>query len=498
MFVPVPRPSLSAALQACARRPLAVLGLGVVLSFVLHLPVLPRDLYGIHAWRQTQTQTVINNFAREDWNLFRPRYNAPADGPRIVRMEVPLMQWAFAGVERTVGGGVRGSRLLTFVLFALSVLGMYRLGLALFGRNVPALLCAWGFLWSPVLFYYCVCPLPDNAALCSGVWMLAYTLKFLGSGRPVHMAAAALFLGLATAMKLPFVVLGAAIIPALFARTIPGRLRLFTAGLCVLALLPAAAWYAWVIPTWTGNGVVGGVLSHGMGSAEVQRILSHYFISAGPELFINYGALLPFFAGTFRAIRRRVWRTRAGAALLCSLAGAAAYVVYELPLIGVEHDYYLFPLLPFVFLLVGYGGEWCLQRVPVAVKWLVAAGFLVLPLTAALRCQSRFSLADPGIPRSLFSSKAALQTFIPPHTRVVVLGDPSSFIVLYHLNRKGWAYPRGGLSAADLALHVAAGATALVVVEDAALPAELSTALRGPVFHHDDLRIYTLPPLHHR
>ena len=41
----------------------------VVISILMHLPHFNKELCSIHVWRQTQTQSGINNFYEEEMNI---------------------------------------------------------------------------------------------------------------------------------------------------------------------------------------------------------------------------------------------------------------------------------------------------------------------------------------------------------------------------------------------------------------------------------------------
>ena len=74
-----------------------------LLSFALHFHIFSMDLLGIHVWRQTETQTVINNFYKADMNILNPRVNDHPDMSQLHRMEFPLMQWLFAVFYKIFG-----------------------------------------------------------------------------------------------------------------------------------------------------------------------------------------------------------------------------------------------------------------------------------------------------------------------------------------------------------------------------------------------------------
>jgi len=477
------------------RKPWVAMAVVAGLSLALHGYVLPRDLIGIHVWRQTETQTVIQSFAREDFNLLNPRVNELAHPDRIFRMEVPVMQWLFAAVCRAMPGpDYFWSRLLTLLVGFCTVAGMYKLGRAVFRSKRAALVAAWAFNWSPVFFYYTVAPLPDNAALCCAVWSLVFALRAARSGGARHAWWCAFWLGLAVAIKLPYAVFGAApLVVWLHAWRRDGAkaLRWSLPTAVVVCLIPAAAWYAWVIPHWDGNGVVAGILGAKESGAEMLRILASHLVSTGPELLLNYGALLFFAVGCWKFCARRLWR----APVFPSLAGVAmavlAYYIFELPLIGTVHDYYLFPFLPLLFLAVGFGAEAVLEARSRPVRWIGIAALCVLPITAFLRIHNRWNTAEPGFHATFYHEKETLRKIIPPGTRVAVGPDDSRRILLYYLDRHGYTF-RAQPSADDLLFWKAQGVRYLATLSP--LPEDARTskilAVDTPLFSDSTLRVY--------
>ena len=54
-----------------------------LLSLFMHFHVFKLDLIGYHVWRQTQTQSNVENFYNEDFNILNPRINSRGDGNGI-------------------------------------------------------------------------------------------------------------------------------------------------------------------------------------------------------------------------------------------------------------------------------------------------------------------------------------------------------------------------------------------------------------------------------
>ena len=79
--------------------------------------------------------------------------NDRGSGDGIFRMEFPLMQWLVAGSYYVFGKSVLVTRLFMFGVGLLSVLGVYKLLLILFKKELLAIIGAWAFNFSPSFFY---------------------------------------------------------------------------------------------------------------------------------------------------------------------------------------------------------------------------------------------------------------------------------------------------------------------------------------------------------
>jgi 4-amino-4-deoxy-L-arabinose transferase-like glycosyltransferase len=90
------------------------------------------------------------------------------------------MQWLFAACYKVFDNHLIITRILSFVVGIFSVWGMYFLLNALFKNRLAAIAGAWALNFSPAFFYHTLNPLPDNFALCCGIWGLAFFFKWHG------------------------------------------------------------------------------------------------------------------------------------------------------------------------------------------------------------------------------------------------------------------------------------------------------------------------------
>lgn len=481
-------------LRRFLNRPVYVFGTMVILSVLLHWKVWDNDIAGIHAWRQTQTMTVVENFAFEDMNILNPRINSRGDGDGIFRMEFPLMQWGFAWFYRWFGNELIIARLLSFLISIFSVIGFYRLLRAWKQTPLISGLGAWCYGWSPVLFYYAINPLPDNLALCFGIWSLVFLKRFQLYGNTVSLVGFGVFLSMATAVKLPFILFGAGYIPLFFEqlRNKDSGLVFYRSMLIPACMTPAAAWYIWVIPTWGNAQIISGAAARG--SFDLMAALNTIWGTLTfmlIELFINYGALLFFLFGLIFIIREKhriLISFKVELSILCFLA---LFFLYEVNVIGLAHDYYHFPFLPIIFLVVAKGLQLVLYH---KLKWLRRLGYLALlivPLTAYLRTQNRWEPSTKAL--LLLNHKQQLRNAVPNDALVVTGNDISRHIMLYHIGKKGWVFRQDRLTADQLQRYIDRGAEYLYSNSGSVSDKkEIQILLGNAIFEKDGITVYPL------
>ncbi|MCS6819355.1 MAG: glycosyltransferase family 39 protein, partial [Chitinophagales bacterium] len=186
-------------------RKFLLFGLLFTLSAVLHFPYFNKDIISAHVWRQSQTMTNIVNFYEEDFNILNPRKNDRGDGSGIMRMEFPLYQWLCAALWKIFGKHIWIVRLFTFIIGLCSVVAIYFLNKIFWNRQSAAIGAAFCFSFSPAFFYYTICPLPDNLALCFGLWSLYFFYLYFDKVLYKYLFIGAIFGALSALCKLPFV-----------------------------------------------------------------------------------------------------------------------------------------------------------------------------------------------------------------------------------------------------------------------------------------------------
>jgi 4-amino-4-deoxy-L-arabinose transferase-like glycosyltransferase len=439
-----------------------------IISLLMHFPHFSKDLLGIHAWRQTQTQTTINCFYEEDMNILNSRKYERGSGEGIQRMEFPLIQWIIALFYKVLGSHIIITRITMFIISLFSVYGIYRLLNALSGNEVLALIGAWALNFSPSFYYYTINPLPDNIALCFGVWGLSYFFIWIKNKKNSLLFISGMLLSLATLCKLPFVLfysvpgvylLMVFIWPALKSGVksdVMRGIKYLLIQSCIIVF--PVAWYVWVIPQWEGNGVVSGVFDNRESFEVLWAYLTFNLTSTLPELLVNYGAVLFFLAGFYFTIRMKLYKKDLFLPLLSCCILLVIYYLFEMNMIARTHDYYLFPFYPVIMILISYGAYHLLSSENKFFKNLSVLCFFILPVTAYIRMHNRWNEETPGFNKDLLTYKTELRAAVPEDALCVAGNDGSHFIFLYYIHKKGWVYNYDELRADSLTKMISEGA----------------------------------------
>lgn len=427
----------------------------------MHWKVFNMDLVSIHVWRQTQTQNTIQSFYEEDFNILNPRKNERGSGEGIFRMEFPIMQWIFAGGYKVFGNHLIISRLGSFLIGLISVLGIFYLIKTILKNELAGLIAAWCFNFSPSFFYHTINPLPDNFALCCGIWSLVFFFRFKEKQKFYTLFLGSVFLSLAALAKLPFILFSS--VPFAYQifywKELKTSKRLISFSLIVygLLILPLS-WYAWVIPYWQGNDVAKGIFSNQVSLTNLFHILWGNIVSTLPELLLNYAAVPFFIYGIFKFFKLRYCKKKEATLFVFLLLSLLAFFFYEINLIGTIHDYYLFPFFPLLFLLVGFGGLQLWKSNYIPNRAFVIIALIIAPVTAHLRITNRWNLDDVGFNKDFLTYKTELQNAVPNDALCIIGKDVSGHILFYYTNKKGWRFQEDNLSEEVLKYWISRGA----------------------------------------
>lgn len=467
----------------------------IVISLLMHLPHFKKDLVSIHVWRQTQTQSTINSFYQEDMNIFHPKRLERKNTNGNFRMEFPLMQWSVAVFYKAFGNHLVITRICMFIIGIFSVLGIYQLLLMLFRNPLLAVIGAWAFNFSPAFYYYTINPLPDNLSLAAAIWGMALFFRWTHHENRFSLLLSGLLFTIATLCKLPFILFfavpGIWFLRELF-RTGWSKKLFFDGIVAFFSLIFPLWWYLTVIPEWGENMVIKGMLNNGDSANQLFDYLQHNLVSTLPELLLNYGSVIFFLAGFYFLFRNKAWKNRSFLPLATAGLLIICYYLFEANAIAKIHDYYLFPFMPLLFVLVAYGA---FQLYNTGKKWryAVLVILLVLPVTCFLRMQTRWDEKSPGFNPDLLAYRNELRTAVPANDLVVAGNDDSHFIFLYYIDKKGWGFDHDSLTGPELAEMIRSGAKYLYTDADAIIANPLiNNHFEKLVLQKGTIRVYKL------
>lgn len=416
----------------------------VLVSLLLHWHVLKLDLIGIHVWRQTQTQTVIYNFSFSDNSILHPQRFDLTTGSTALLYEFPIYQWLIAQINNIIGYSVMHTRIMSFLFFIFFLWGFYKLLRHFFQREIAfivnALIC-----FSPLLYYYCVNPLPDTLALASAALSLHFFFCFVKTKNNKHFIAFCFFLMWAGLIKLPYVLFGGVYVLYKFKLWKEKNYSaIFKYGLILfLFLIPIAAWYIKVIPTWKGNGITSGLINN---QTSFMKLLNYFWltlISSVPEMLTNYASCLFLVTGIILFFKHGKSVNPEQNYFILLFFLFSAYFLFELNMIENSHDYYLMPFLILIFLVVAVGVRFFYQSSYKKIIFLITC---IVPLTAWLRINHRWDIKSPGFFPEYLTEQKMIQSVLPKDAVCIIDYDNSKFIALYYIKRKGYSMLEGEIN----------------------------------------------------
>jgi len=411
----------------------------LVLNFALHFNILTLDFQGKHAWRQCQTAWNIKNFATSDPNILNPRvshYNF--EDTNIYRYEFPIMQWSIGMVQRVFGQKVLIVRIMLFLFAAFGSIGFYKFLRRIKFDAIPALAGFLFYLFSPVVFYYMINPLPDNFALAASMWYLYFIVSYYDNKKKSHLFWASIFLLLATWAKLPFLMLSIVSIFLFFRNIISDKTNISseikTALIQLGILMPALVWYYYVMPGWKGNGILTGVFGMKPDWAENFAIMRYHMHTMFPRILLYASVWIPFFVGLFFSIKRLknyrwVW---------WMLGMCFTYLLLQFSVIEYAHDYYLMPFLAGLYIIVAIGVEKLISLKSKLGNVLVLLCLISAPFVSYYVSIDKWY--SVWYNKDLYKYRTALINAVPNTERCIMLNDLSKYVFPYQVNKRGYIY----------------------------------------------------------
>jgi len=448
----------------------AVLAAIVALGLLLRLYHVRDPILDHPGWRQGDQAAIARNFALLENNLFRPQVDYDGPPPNYIELELQIVPFAAAQLDRAFGVHVIFGRLIVIGFSLLAVLALYAFAADLFSPRA-GLLAAFLYAVAPGAVYYGRTFTPDSVMVCCSVAALWLWWRWQLRRRSWDFGLAVIVGALAWLAKPPALLVFAPLLAIVFARR---GVRAFADwsvyAFALLTLVPFVAYLRYVhgIAEWHWvSGITSlHVLPHLVAElsgvhpllAGVQSTLALLRVLAGSIL----GPALFAFAvvGAFAPWRGEHQRERAWMLWAWFLALAA----YTFVVVDVERvDYYLLPWLPLAVLVAAGGLDGAWERfgaaAPRPAVWIgLAAAAFVTVYVGMLQIHAYYTWSRP-----VYSAATELDRVLAPGS-LIVMGhyDPS---VLYLINRKGWEEDPLVWNVHDMTSAIAKGARYFVAVE---------------------------------
>lgn len=409
----------------------------IFLSLFQHKHHIIKDIQGIHTWRQSQTMWGIRNFTRHDSNLFNPRLNSFNGGKdNIRRYEFPIFQWSLAMGQKVLGENIAILRILIFIIGIFSILGIFFLVHFLVNNWLAALITAVLFQYSPVFFYYTINPLPDNLALCGIIWYTYYILNYFKTLKNRHLIIANVALLTAALIKPTFLMYSIIGIIYLLTQVIKNKkISIANVKFALVHLIfaaPAIGWYAWVMPQWGRNPAMYGIFNGQFILQEYLDLIYFHATHMFPFLLLYVPVWALFILGIY-GLGKNKFNTKWTYSLIVI---TFLYLLFELKPIGREHDYYLFPFLPWLYIIVGLGVE---QLRVYSSKGVYVLGILLISSTiyTPTISNSKWDYTNAIWNHDIFKYSEELKNAVPKGELCIILNDPSGYIFSYRIDKMG-------------------------------------------------------------
>ncbi len=414
----------------------------VLYGVYLHWGFWTLDIQGTHTWRQAATMWNVRNFARYDFNIFNPRTMTIAeDGEALIqRLEFPILQYFIAILYKLFGDHVVLARATVYAVSAAGALGLALCIRDLTRNAVAGALTAGLYLNAPVLFYYSINPLPDLLALAAAWWYLRYALRYFRSApidrRRTDLVLAGIALLVATWAKLPFLMISVVSI-YYFVRHVARRRPDIRGGVSDALLqlgiiVPALAWYAWVIPTWAASPTIQPSLLAVFNHPQAHEWLDLWVNKFLPQRLLG-GWSLPFAVVGVVLIFLR----RSGGWWLTLLLMTVLYYLLEFEAIAHVHDYYMLPFMLPAYAAVGFAVAYVQRFGPWA-----EVGLVLLVGYAGYEAH-RKSVDQWGVVFTYFDANVLqyseeLTALAPRDSLVLIMRDMSANTFGYRIDKRGF------------------------------------------------------------
>ena len=117
-------------------------------------------------------------------------------------------------------------------------------------------------------------------------------------------------------------------------------------------------------------------------------------------------------------------------------------------MIGTNHDYYMMPFLPWLYISIAKGVDVMLSSTKKWYKYLVWFLLLLCPIVSSTICKDYLSIEKSAINPDIYPCQEKLKNIVPNDQRCIILNDNSKYIFSYAIDKMGFIFHNDELSVA--------------------------------------------------
>jgi 4-amino-4-deoxy-L-arabinose transferase-like glycosyltransferase len=461
----------------------------ILLALLLRLYNISSPLIGIHSWRQADTAAMARNFFENGMNILYPQVDWGGNTAGYVESEFPLYPYLVAAVYKILGINELWGRLLSILFSLAAIYYLYRLVSEIIDKKTAL----WSALLTAVLplnVFFSRAFMPESAMLACSVAGIYYFNRWTEDESIRSLGLSALFVSLASLLKLPALYLGVPIFFLAWKKYRSDlffnfRLWMYASGI----LLSVFLWYYHAHRILLNGGLTFGIWEYGSDKWGNWELLSTFkfwngiLLQSLAEKHFTWAGFILFISGLFLTRKSGkeyvfdVWLLSVFVYFIIVARGNYVHSYYQLPFMipGV-----VYPAKVFSRFFIRKEGK----RTVVLVLAVCLSGILILGAWRYLQYMQY------EVPEKSAEFRLALE--IDKNTapdKLLVLMDGRDPTVFYLSHRKGWHLAPGELSSDFLQRKIGNGAgyfAGLKKLNNAYLPQKVEPLISGRALLFDD------------
>jgi 4-amino-4-deoxy-L-arabinose transferase-like glycosyltransferase len=400
----------------------------LILFFILRLFNINYPIFDSHNWRQSDGYAIARNFLEINSNILYPRIDHAGELTGIMGSEFPIMNYLVFWLFELFGVDWWQGRLLNLVTSTIGCFFFYKIIHQFIKKEIA--FNATLFLICSIWFAHSRKFMPDVFSTSLVITSVYFAWQFLKNKKGwLHLNTFIILFAFGLLSKLPAVIMGTLLIPAIFDKTIDIKRKTIVVLSGITALLPAVWWYFIWAPNLTSTYgyyyfFMGSSISESLSflTNEWQLTFSRFYYDA-----LHFvGFTLYLFGGVFLIIKKEkklllIFSFAVLVQIIFMLKGGETFT---------HHSYYIIPFVPIVSMVASYGVS------EIKIKWLQVI-FVIAVMAEGILNQQHDFMSKPGDNYKLKFEQIA-NTYTSSNSLIATNYDanPSA---LYFAHRKGWS-----------------------------------------------------------